>query len=325
MPTSSGRFRPHSYKSESDSVRSGEDRLTEKGLGYSQLDQFRSHNRGERAKKINIKDVERAIDLLAEKQNLRIAEALADPKIANAYGSLQQAASRLFGTKFYEEVIINYLKGKQVNTVQPGTIGQFLFGNTRDDYGNSTEQCSPLQIGALPVTAENLIGCKRQVWYYDGQIYRQLTEDKYPPLSQADVYIPPNFSGLTAEQRRILSSHGVQSATFYTLDETDKGRQLTSEIPITMAGNIGHYLLQANNGMISQPKMAGRNYGYYEKNENKSYDYGIWVWVIIVVIIIVIIAWIAYSIGKKHGIYGRSTFTSTSWSPNWSVGKGPPY
>lgn len=267
-----------------------------KGWGHDQLQHFHEADHG---RKIEISDIYRSIDALVEHQTYKIDQVLADARLLRHYTLLQRAAKQLLGTEFYDQYITSELRKRQIVTVAPGTVGQFLYGNIVDG-DDQDPACSPVHIGALP-NKEGISDCSNQVWYFDGNIFRQLTRESHPPKPKANIYVYDRFIGLSYEQKIMFRSYGVQSVTFYTMryigNDTiqTKTIQLTTEMPLEASDDITNWVIYRH------PSNPYRPFRPKEIELEAEYDYGSWIWFLIAVIIIVIIAFIMYWLGKRQG------------------------
>jgi len=273
---------------------------------------------------INLSEINDAIDSLVKYQELNLAEALADPSLARKYALLLRAAKRFHGTEFYDSYIVDKLRSKNILTVRPGTLGQALFGNLIENR-NENANCSPIQIGALPANDQLLGNCHNQVWYYDGDIFRQLTSEVYPPPPNADLYIPdPSFFGLNYEQVKILKSYGVQQVTFYTVKRIESNQatnnivmqtiKLGDSTPIesVMTRKMDTY---SHNSTIDWNKKSTSSDSISKQEFNEQCDESMipgfnlsTVLIIIIIISIIIVLLIAaYYLGSRHAQFKIDT------------------
>ncbi len=294
--------------------------------GHGQLQEFHNYKRSAEQEplRIDLHQIRRSIDVLAFNQRLTLTEAMQNPELKISIQILQQAAARLYNTSHYQTTFITYLKTKDVYTLTPGTVGQFLFGNTRPDYGETTPECSPIGIGALPsrdMGKGSPAVCPRQVWYYQNDGYKRLTNHQNKSVQEADIYVPLDFNGLTDDQVSYLVRKQVEHISFYTLvKKKDTDEQIavrrTSSISLNEAkvGNVNEHFLAEGENQLAPYRLTGNirvgksqiqpmvNTDYYTTENPPPLGHHQWTWVVIVLIFIIIIAWIGYSISKQSGV-----------------------
>jgi hypothetical protein len=284
-------FSPGSYR---ESIKF-ESKQAFKGWGHDQLRGFTKspYVTG----RITVDEVTDAIDKLSDRQNERLSIVLTDPAMAKHYGVLQRSAKQLYETEFYDKYIVDQLKRKSIISVEPGTVGQFLFGNLVSN-NISEPNCSPIHIGAIPLDSQSIQACDRQVWYYDGQLFHQLTKETHPPLEKADIYISNdnNTVNVNSEQMEFLKNHGIRWVTFHMLsydtnseDHQVDSRKITQEIDIFT---------------IPETPSEPHDNSYESNHSNdSSNDSSYLIWIVIVVIVMIIIGFILYWIGLNQGYY----------------------
>ena len=204
----------------------------------------------------SVNEIQQAIDLLCKHQSLAQHDARHQDDLRRALETVNQAAAVLQHSDHYEEIIVAYLRNKQVETVEPETVGQFLFGNIAVDYELTAHaHCTPTGHRALsdrPV-ADDLPGCDRPVWYYHEGQCRQLTVTprKYPinERGRADLYIDQDFDGLEEDDLEQLLGAGIEEVRLYCMDiEREKGqRRITEcsdwlEIEQCVPGRVEQYI-----------------------------------------------------------------------------------
>ena len=283
-----------------------------------------------RPARLNLSEIGQSIDRLSLHQNLTIIEALKDKKLKESYEIIQTAAAKFYGTYHYQQLIVDPLMKKTVVSLNPGTIGQFLFGGLRPEYGMTTFECSPIGIGAIPPDGDKTDGlsppvCPQQVWYYQNKEYRRLTDD-ITHADIGDIYVPISFNGLSEADIKKLTKSGVSKVNIYTLikDENRKEEisiKRTNTIPLeeTRPNKLGQHLIKENEQIISRHqfnlfqnklrnikidkeklmeianifrKLSSKNGSRYPGDHQ-------WVWVILIFFFIVIIAWVGYNIKQQ--------------------------
>ena len=300
-------------------------------IGHDQLrlfhQQHKSINRG--PARLNLSEIMRSIDKLSLHQNLTVVEALKDDKLKESYEILQMAAAKFYGTYHYQQLIVDPLMEKNVITLNPGTIGQFLFGGLRPEYGMTTLECSPIGIGAIPPTSDKNGGssppvCPQQVWYYQNDEYRRLTDD-ITQAKVADIYVPISFNGLSETDIKKLAKFGVLEVNIYTLIKDENRKEEISikrtnlvSLEETRPNKLGKHLIKENEQIISRHQfnlftdklrniqidkdklmeLANLFRGLGSKNGSRYPGDHQWVWVILILFFIVIVAWIGYNIKK---------------------------
>ena len=258
--------------------------------------------------KIDLHDIQTSIDLLSNNQFMTITEGDNNPSIKTSFQKLQQAAAKLEGTKYYQSWIIDPLQKKTVHTLYPGTYGQFLFGALLKDYGDASDECSPISLGSLPNPTKTNLDCERQVWYYQDKEYRRLNSGKH---SQADIYVPIFFSGLSPSEIQHFKYHSVKKVNIYTLLTNGSAENLTSilrakQVPLhkTSKDKLPEYFIQTGEDKITKYQQESLNQLIQDiKNGNSdrwvsSNDNSLALLVLIIAVIIIFLI-IAFQYKRK--------------------------
>ena len=301
-------------------------------IGYDQLRLFHQQHKTNNNKptRINLSEIGVSIDRLSLYQNLTVIEALKDDKLKESYEMIQTVAAKFYGTKHYQQLIVEPLIKKTVISLNPGTIGQFLFGGMRPEYGMTTLECSPIGIGAIPPNGDkngesSPPVCQQQVWYYQNEEYRRLTDD-VTRAKIADIYVPISFNGLSEADIKKLSKSGVLQVNIYTLIKDEKTKEeisikRTNTILLrdTKPNKLGHHLIKENEQIISRhqfnlfqnklrdvladkeklTEIVNMFRGFGSKNGSKYSGDHQWVWIILIFFFLVIVAWLGYNIKKR--------------------------
>lgn len=217
-------FNPNKYSVRSSRLPSRQEHVFKQSrIGHDQLRIFHQQHKAANggSARFNLSEIPMAIDRLSLHQNLTVIEALKDHKLMKSYEVVQTAAAKFYGTSHYQKLIVDPLMTKTVISLEPGTIGQFLFGGMRTKYGQTTLECSPIGIGAIPPNnvdnKDNLPPvCSQQVWYYQNDEYRRLTND-VTRAKVADIYVPISFNGLSEIDIKKLLKAGVLEVNIYTM------------------------------------------------------------------------------------------------------------
>lgn len=282
-------FRPEDYRESVDF----KSKRAEKGWGH---DQLRGFANSPYVDKLTVPVVTEAIDKLSARQHERLSYVLSEPTMARYYGVLQRAAKQLYNSKFYDKYIVERLREKVITSVEPGTVGQFLFGNLVANNIENTN-CSPIHIGAIPLDGQTVQPCEKQIWYYDGQLFRQLTKEMHPAPEHADIYVPNDQHAVNFNlgQMNYLKNHGIRWATFYSLfyDQNDgttvvDSRRITEEVDLW------------------DHDRPNDEYEYVEhvsvdERPDLKYDSSYWIWILVVIFAFIIVGFIVYWIGLKRG------------------------
>lgn len=301
-------------------------------IGHDQLRLFHQQHKTANNKpaRINLSEIGTSIDRLSLHQNLTVIEALKDDKLKESYEMIQTVAAKFYGTPHYQELIVEPLMKKTVISLNPGTIGQFLFGGMRPEYGMTTLECSPIGIGAIPPNGDKNENstppvCQQQVWYYQNEEYRRLT-DEITQAKIADIYVPISFNGLSDADIKKLSGSGILQVNIYTLIKDEKTKEeisikRTNTILLreTKSDKLGKHLIKENEQIISRhqfnlfqnkfrdiladkeklTEIVNMFRGFGSKNGSRYPGDHQWVWVILIFFFIVIVAWLGYNIKKR--------------------------
>ena len=291
--------------------------------GHRQLHDFEGYQKSasQEPVRIDLHQIREAIDLLSLSQRLSLKEASRQPNLKQALYILQQAAARLYSTEHYQTLVIDYLKTKDVYTLTPGTVGQFLFGNTRPYYGMTTAECSPVGIGALPRkltegTDTKPALCLRQVWYYQDDKYRKLTTKNQEGPIEADVYVSLDFKGLTKNQLNRLAKSQVQKVTIYTLVKMNNSDEqvairLTPTLSLAEAelGRVkNHFRPEVEKLFFNQGLNSPQATTQSISSSNKDLTHPKilsplpatqqWIWIILVIIFLILVIGLGYNLLK---------------------------
>nr|QBK91059.1 MAG: uncharacterized protein LCPAC202_00330 [Pithovirus LCPAC202] len=279
--------------------------------------------------RINLSEIGHAIDRLSLHQNITVIDAMKDDKLKESYEMIQTVAAKFYGTQHYQQLIVEPIMKKTVISLNPGTIGQFLFGGMRPEYGMTTLECSPIGIGAIPPNGDkngesSPPVCQQQVWYYQNKEYRRLTDD-VTRAKIADIYVPISFNGLSDEDIKKLSDSGVLQVNIYTLIKDEKTKEeisikrtKTILLQETKSNKLGKHLIKENEHIISrhqfnlfqsklQDVLADKEKlteivnmfrGLGSKNGSRYPGDHQWVWVMLIFFFIIIVAWLGYNIKK---------------------------
>ena len=190
---------------------------------HDQMKIFDDYNQSSRRRKIRwkVSEVHHAIDQLAQHQLMTYQQAKERDNLHKSLQVVQQAAAMLYPTPHYKPIINDYLLTKHPVTIEPGTIGQFLFGNIAVDYRlDISTYCTPSGVGALPrkddESSHDPPACPRQVWYYKSGRYHRLTPP-HQKSNHCDLYVPLDFWGLSESEISRFTQHEIEKVHLFTM------------------------------------------------------------------------------------------------------------
>ena len=164
--------------------------------------------------RLEITDLDAAIDLLAKNPDVILDQIPKDDPIFLAFEKIKLFISIFFGRPEYPQILDRIGKQSRPSTINPGSAGAFLFGCSQDNYGDIDNKfCSPLC--AQSVLPKEATCCPYQIWIWSDQQFEKINESQSP---HAYVFITHNLERpqFTTEMINLLKLYNINSVHLLT-------------------------------------------------------------------------------------------------------------
>ena len=203
---------------------------------------------------VDLADLEASLDLLSKNIDTIPDRVPKSDPVYIAYENVKLFISMFYGREEYPKIIEIMNKYRKPNTINPNTIGSFLFGCSQENYGDINNRlCSPLCLQSILPNDDSSF-CPYQVWILTDTTFEPITENNsdrafifYNQNNQIPKFTQSQINLLRQQNVRMAQVLKTQDSIHTTIIPMSEIDNLPSVVSTPSSNNPGVVIKQVNN------------------------------------------------------------------------------
>lgn len=237
---------------------------------------------------ISLVDFDTSMKLLAKNHRVPLKDL--SPELKEAYQKVKYAVTAFHGGPSYAIVRQTIMKLVKPSTIEPETLGAYIWGCVQDCYGDAEKYCTPLCINSIPSETDEKPSCQHHI------ITREINDDgginivclncnrNNEQLHTAILYSREDIDSLTGQELRFIKNLGIAQLSIMIKD----GYKYVQKLPMTPVDRI---VSAAPTSAIPKGYVQAPMHVKDHEPEEQSNNYFSWFLIIVFIIVIALLVY----------------------------------